>query len=326
MISKCNYQELLDRAKEAKKLSSPCRLCPRRCGVNRTAGETGFCRIGPDLTISRVLPHFGEEPPISGRGGAGTVFFANCNMSCVYCQNHQISQDGLGSLMACEELAAQMLGLQSHGCATLEPVSPTHQLPAFLEALAQAVKRGLDLPIVYNTNGFECQETLALLEGIVDVYLPDLKYAHSQHAERYSCAPGYVEFARSAIMSMHRQVGDLVVTTEGLASRGLIVRHLVLPGDISGTKETLRWIKDKLSTSVTLSIMSQYVPMYKATAFGELNRKIIQEEYDRALDLAWDMGFENVFIQDMQSTELGTPDFTKEDPFDWDEKNAVHHN
>jgi len=317
MAAKLNAGEILERAKAARKLSTPCRLCPRSCGVNRIAGEKGYCMAGPAPVIARCLPHFGEEPPISGDGGPGTIFFSRCTMRCVYCQNYQISQGQLGSILTPEVLADQMLSLQIQGCANVEPVSSSHQLPAFLEALALAVGRGLDLPVVYNTNGFESAEVLDLLNGVVNVYLPDLKYSSALAATKYSEAPEYVEFARSAILKMHDHVGNLVVDMQGRAFQGLIVRHLVLPGDISGTEETLRWVRDNLPSTVTLSLMSQYLPMHKAKNFPELNRKITPDEYDRVLDSAWGLGFENVFIQDMQSPEYGTPDFGRDNPFDW---------
>ncbi|MGO9566978.1 MAG: radical SAM protein, partial [Desulfomonilaceae bacterium] len=177
-----NHDEILLRAKEAEKLSSPCRLCPRSCGVDRASGESGYCGAGPEPSIAAILPHFGEEPPLTGRGGAGTIFFSRCNLRCVYCQNHQISQGELGSVLSADELALEILRLQKSGCSTIEPVSPTHHLPGLLNALAHATEQGLDLPLVYNTNGYESIQTLELLDGIVDVYLPDLKYASAQEA------------------------------------------------------------------------------------------------------------------------------------------------
>jgi len=269
--------------------------------------------------VAAVLPHFGEEPPLTTTGGAGTVFFTRCNLRCVYCQNHQISQGSLGRAITPDELSMRMLDLKDRGCSNIEPVSPTHHLPGLLEALSLAMERGLDLPLVYNTNGYEASETLDLLDGIVDVYLPDLKYAADRYASQYSDAEGYVETARRAVLTMHGQVGNLVVDLNGRAIRGLILRHLILPANVSGTDETLVWIRKNLPRSVTISLMAQYGPLYKGPQFPPLDRKITLAEYDRVVDLAWDMGLENVFVQDLDSHELGVPDFGKTVPFDWDE-------
>ena len=197
------YDEILLRAKEAEKLSSPCRLCPRACGIDRTKGERGYCRAGPEPSVAVALPHFGEEPPLTGSGGAGTIFFGHCNLRCLYCQNHQISQGDLGRILSPDELALEILRLQKIGCSTIEPVSPTHHLPGLLKALAIAARTGVcDLPVIYNTNGYESVHTLELLDGIVDIYLPDLKYASNDEALKCSDATDYVE-ARAAIIKMH---------------------------------------------------------------------------------------------------------------------------
>lgn len=313
-----NSKEIRERAAEARKLSSPCSLCPRSCGVDRTAGERGYCGTGPLPSVAAVLPHFGEEPPLTTGGGAGTIFFTRCNMRCVYCQNHQISQGREGATFGSAELSAKILDLQQKGCSNIEPVSPTHHLPGFLDALALSVERGLVLPVVYNTNGYESQDTLDLLAGIVDVYLPDLKYASDAHSAKYSDANDYVETARSAILKMHAQVGNLVVDVNGRAVRGLIVRHLILPGDVSGSLETLAWIGKNLPRSVTISLMAQYSPLHRSPQFEPLDRKITVGEYDRIVDTAWDMGLENVFVQDFEAQETGIPDFNKNVPFTWD--------
>jgi len=268
-------------------------------------------------TVAAVLAHFGEEPPLSAVGGAGTIFLSGCNLRCVYCQNHQISQAAVGSTMRPVGLAARMLEIQRKGCSNVEPVSPGHHLPGLLEALAIAVEHGLELPIVYNSNGYESLEALDLLDGIVDVYLPDLKYADPSIAARYSDAPDYVKQAREAILKMHSQVGNLVTDLRGRAVRGIIIRHLVLPGGLSGTAETLVWIRDNLPRTVTLSLMAQYSPLHRSGDFPPLDRRLMPEEYEEAVDLAWDMGFENVFVQDIESREVGIPDFALESPFDW---------
>jgi putative pyruvate formate lyase activating enzyme len=312
------HDEILLRAKEAEKLSSPCRLCPRACGIDRTAGERGYCGAGPEPTVAAVLPHFGEEPPLSGPGGAGTIFFRRCNLRCLYCQNHQISQGNLGRALSPEELALEILRLQKSGCSTIEPVSPTHHLPGLLKALAIAAEQGLNLPVVYNTNGYESVETLELLDGIVDIYLPDLKYASNDEARKYSDATDYVEKARAAILKMHSQVGNLVVDVQGRGVRGMILRHLILPGGLSGALQTLVWVRDNLPISVTLSLMAQYTPLHRGKEFPPLDRTITGKEYDRVVDTAWELGFENVFIQEMESRESGIPDFGLSDPFRWE--------
>lgn len=310
--------EIHERAAAARALSAPCRLCPRSCGVDRIADERGYCGAGPVPETASVLPHFGEEPPLCGEGGAGTIFFSRCNLRCVYCQNHQISQGGMGETIGPAELAEKMLELQRLGCSTVEPVSPSHHLPGFLDALAIATGKGLNLPIVYNTNGYERTETLELLDGIVDVYLPDLKYANAKSARELSEAPDYVDAARRAILQMFSQVGNLVVDTQGRAVRGLIVRHLILPNDAAGTDETLTWIADNLPITVTISLMSQFSPLHRSPHYPSVNRMLSADEYERAVDRAWDLGLENVFVQEMESTDVGVPDFTKTDPFDWD--------
>ena len=310
-------KEIMERAREARKLFTSCRLCPRECGVNRTAGETGYCGAGPDPVVATALPHFGEEPPLSGEGGAGTIFFSNCNLRCVYCQNHQISQGGIGSRVDSIRLAQMILRLQDEGCSNIEPVSPSHHLPGLLEALAVASDQGLRLPVVYNTNGYESSETIDLLDGIVDVYLPDLKYGGNREARRYSDVPNYVETAREAILKMHDQVGNLVVDMKGRSTRGMIVRHLVLPQDASGTGDTLMWVRDSLPRTITLSLMAQFSPLHKSHGFPPLDRKLSVYEYDHAVDMAWELGFENVFVQDPESRGEGIPDFQLDKPFNW---------
>ncbi len=309
--------EIFERAREAAKISAPCRLCPRSCGVDRISGEIGFCSAGSQPVVASILPHFGEEPPLTGTGGAGTIFFSGCNMRCVYCQTHQISQGGTGHPISPGRLSEKILDLQRLGCCTLEPVSPSHHLPGFLVAVAKATAKGMTLPIVYNTNGHESRETLELLDGIVDVYLPDLKYASTAHAARYSATADYVEIARAAILKMHSQVGNLMVDVEGRATRGIIIRHLVLPNDLAGSWETLIWLGENLPSNITLSIMAQYTPLHKGPDFPLLNRVVTTEEYEEVIDYAWSLGFENVFIQQMDSQEIGVPDFSLDRPFNW---------
>lgn len=309
--------EIAVRAGEARRVASSCSLCPRKCGVDRTAGERGYCGAGPEPAIAASVAHFGEEPPLTGQGGAGTIFFAQCNLRCVYCQNHQISQGRAGRPLSPEALAQEILRLQAEGCSTIEPVSPSHHLPGLLAALAQAAEQGLARPVVYNTNAYEAPETLDLLDGIVDVYLPDLKYASDQVALKFSDVGDYVSVAREAIVRMHRQVGNLVVDLSGTAVTGMILRHLVLPGDLAGTRDTLLWVRDHLPSTITLSLMAQYSPLHRAERFPELNRKLTADEYDRAVDLAWELGFENVFVQDLSSQDAGIPNFQADSPFRW---------
>ncbi|MEW6138209.1 MAG: radical SAM protein [Thermodesulfobacteriota bacterium] len=284
----------------------------------RSSGEAGYCGANSDPAVAAILAHLGEEPPLCTGKGAGTIFFSRCNLRCVYCQNHQISQGPIGRSISPETLADCILDLQHQGCSTIEPVSPSHHLPGFLEALAIAVDRGMHLPVVYNSNGYESLDTLALLEGVVDVYLPDMKYADDRMARAYSEVDEYVRVSSSAIRAMHAQVGNLVVDTEGRGVRGLILRHLVLPENVAGTDRVLRWIAENLPKTVTLSLMAQYAPLHKAHEFPPLHRRITSDEYDRAVDLAWEMGFENAFVQDLESPDLGVPDFSRQDPFVWE--------
>jgi putative pyruvate formate lyase activating enzyme len=318
MSPRLSSLEIFERAEKACDIGSSCGLCPRQCRVDRTAGETGYCAAGPQPSIAAAAPHFGEEPPLTGSGGAGALFFTRCNLRCVYCQNFQISQGPCGEPVDPEELCEKMLAIDGLGCSNLELVSPTHHLPGILEALASAVGKGLSIPVVYNSNGYESPETLELLDGIVDIYLPDLKYASNEHAARLSDSADYVQTARSAIVRMHNQVGNLVLDLQGRAVKGLILRHLVLPGDLSGTRETLFWAHDHLPLTVTISLMAQYSPIHRSAAFPPLDRGIVSEEYDRAVDLAWELGFENVFIQDLESRTVGIPDFHRSNPFEWD--------
>lgn len=318
MSPQLNYEEILERAAAARRLSAPCRLCPRVCQVDRQAGEHGYCGADALPTVAAVTPHFGEEPPLTGSGGAGTIFFTHCNMACVYCQNFQISQQGMGVAMAPADLAEKMLDLQRDECSNVEAVSPSPHLPGLLEAVALAVEKGLRVPLVYNTNGYETAETLELLDGLVDVYVPDLKYSSATAATAYSDAADYVAVSRAAVLQMHDQVGNLVVDMFGVAVRGLIIRHLVLPENLSGSEETLIWIRDNLPRTVTISLMAQYAPLHRSVEFPPLDRRLFQQEYDQVVDMAWDMGFDNVFVQDMDSPLSGIPDFSEDQPFNWE--------
>src|SRR5208283_1310224 len=272
MISDTALQTRID---AAYKLLERCRACPRACGANRLTNEkTGFCRSGLNPIISSVNAHHGEEPPLSGIKGSGTIFFANCNLRCVYCQNYPISQMGNGVEKTPEELAGQMLLLQEQGCHNLNLVTPSHFMPQILKSLDMASQRGFDLPIVYNTNGYESLEALRLLDGIVDIYLPDMRYSNNGFSMKYSGAPHYSEVNRAAVKEMHRQVGNLVVDESGFGKRGLIIRHLILPKGLSGTEVIMKFIAEEISKDVYISLMSQYFPAYKAKCYKELSRRI----------------------------------------------------
>ncbi|MBC7319369.1 radical SAM protein [bacterium] len=274
-----------------------CRLCPRECGANRLKGEKGICGVDVRLWVSSYGPHYGEEPPLSGNSGSGTIFFTYCNLKCVYCQNYTISQLGDGDIVSEEDLANMMLYLQRLGCHNINLVTPTHFVPQILSALVMAVEKGLSIPIVYNTSGYEKLETLKLLDGIVDIYLPDMRYSSSVYAVKYSSAPRYPDVNRLAVREMFRQVGNLVLDERGIAKKGLIIRHLVMPEDISGTESVLKFIAEEISKDTYISLMAQYRPEYKAQDFPPLNRRITREEYKRAIEIAKNLGLRNVWTQ-----------------------------
>jgi putative pyruvate formate lyase activating enzyme len=292
--------ELQNRIEAAYQLLESCRVCPRECGVNRLKDEkSGFCRSGLNPVISSGSPHHGEEPPLSGTKGSGTIFFANCNLKCTYCQNYPISQLGNGAERTVGELACQMVWLQEQGCHNLNLVTPTHFMPQILRALGIARERGFSLPIVYNTSGYESVEALRLLDGIVDIYLPDMRYADDTVGLKYSGAPHYAGINRSGIKEMYRQVGNLVLDANGVAQRGLIIRHLVLPGGISGTEGVMKFLAEEVSKDVHISLMSQYFPAYKANENKDINRRISEKEYDEAYDIKMKYGLENGWVQEL---------------------------
>ncbi|MFZ8859509.1 MAG: radical SAM protein, partial [Thermocrinis sp.] len=267
-----------ERIERALSLLESCEVCPHRCGVNRLKGELGFCKTGKNAIVDSYFPHRGEEKPIRGYKGSGTVFFSYCNMRCVYCQNYQISQLGEGKEVSPEELAEIFLELQAMGCHNLNLVTPSHVVPQILSALYLAVKKGFRLPIVYNTSSFDSLESLRLLEGIVDIYLADLKYADREIARRYSKVKNYPEVAMAAIREMYRQVGDLILDEKGIAVRGLLVRHLVLPNGLAGTEKVAEFL-GSLSKNTAVNVMDQYYPSYMAWKYPELSRRITQREY-----------------------------------------------
>ena len=284
--------ELRDRVEELKSKLAECDLCPRECRVNRLAGEKGKCNSEDSLLVGSSTPHYGEERPLVGRSGSGTIFLANCNMKCVYCQNYELSQHGQGSETTPAEAAELMLELQSRGCNNVNWVSPTHFVPQLLESLAIAIERGLEVPIVYNTGGYDKPETLKFLEGVVDIYMPDMKYSRNEAGRRYSGVPDYWEVNKQAVKEMHRQVGDLEVDGSGVARRGLLIRHLVLPETVAGTEEVLEFIGDEISRNSYVNVMDQYRPCWDAYKFEELERPITGEEYRRAVDTARQLGLD----------------------------------
>jgi putative pyruvate formate lyase activating enzyme len=296
------YLELTDKEfdekiEKAYELLRSCELCPRRCKVNRLAGERGYCQSTAELKVSSYSPHFGEEEELVGRYGSGTIFFTNCNLKCVYCQNYDISHLGKGRKITEEELAQQMLYLQEIGCHNINLVTPTHYSPNIIKAIKIAKSLGLKLPIVYNCSGYELVETLRLMEGIVDIYMPDAKYTSSEPAKKYSNAADYLQINKQALLEMHRQVGELKTDENGIAQRGLIIRHLVLPYDLAGTEALVKFIAKNLSLNTYINIMSQYRPMYRAYDFPMLSRSITYEEYKKAVDLAKQAGLTNIHIQ-----------------------------
>jgi len=300
MISAISETELQKRVEAAYKLLESCRVCPRECGVNRLKNDKiGFCRSGLNPVISSVSPHHGEEPPLSGTKGSGTIFLTNCNLRCAYCQNYPISQLGNGTERTPGELACQMIWLQEQGCHNLNLVTPTHFMPQILKAFSIARERGFTLPIVYNTNGYESLEALRLLDGIVDIYLPDMRYSVDAVARTYSVAPHYPEINRVAVKEMFRQVGNLVLDEDGIAKRGLIVRHLVLPNGLSGTEGVMKFLAEEISKDVYISLMSQYFPAYKTHELNELSRRITPDEYEEAYQIMQKYGLENGWIQNI---------------------------
>ena len=268
---------------------NPCILCPRKCKVERSKGEIGFCGIGEMPVVSSVGPHFGEESVLVGYGGSGTIFFAGCNLGCIFCQNFDISHHRHGSQITIEKLAQSMLDLQSYGCSNINFVTPTHVIPAITAALELAQSKGLTLPTVYNTGGYDLVETLKMLDGFIDIYMPDMKYSDSAVAQELSSAADYPQVNRAAVKEMHRQVGDLRLE-KGLATRGLLVRHLVLPENQAGSFEIIDFLAEEISTSTTINVMDQYRPCYKANSHPKINRRPTLEEIQSARRYAIEKG------------------------------------
>ena len=292
-----------------------CDICPRHCGINRLTGEMGFCRTGRLASVSSFCAHRGEEPAISSARGSGTIFFANCNLRCVYCQNYQISQNyghQPENEVTPHVLARQMLYLQDElNCHNINLVSPSHVVPQIVESLVEAAHLGLHIPLIYNTSSYDGMASLQALDGIMDVYLADLRYADNTPALKYSQAPDYAVRAREAITEMYRQVGDLVLDSDGSARKGLIVRHLILPNGIAGSKESLTWLAEEVSSTVTVSIMAQYYPAYLASGIPELTRTITRQEYREVVEMVDTLGLENGWIQELASADNYKPDFKR---------------
>ena len=290
--------ELRERVRAAYDRLRRCDLCPHDCGVDRIAGETGFCKAGLKPKVASANIHRGEEPPISGTRGSGTIFLSWCTLRCRFCQNFPISQMGNGEEISTRELAERMLKLQRQGVHNINFVTPGHYLPQILAALLLAIPKGFRLPLVWNSSGYEKAEVLRLLDGIVDIYLPDMKYAEDEPAVRLSSAPGYRDFNRAAVQEMLRQVGQLTLDDQGIAVRGLIIRHLVLPEGATGSRDTLRWIADTLGTETHIALMNQYFPAYLAAETPGIGRKITDDEYREAVDALEEFGLENGWVQE----------------------------
>lgn len=290
-LSESQFKGKIDQAFE---IIRECTLCPRNCKVDRTKGEKGFCRVLDKPFVSSWGPHFGEESPLVGRYGSGTIFFGYCNLGCLYCQNWTISHLGEGEEVSYDELAGIMVHLQNLGCHNINLVTPTHQVPQILKALYRARENGLKIPIVYNSGGYEAVETLRILEGIVDIYMPDFKYADDRIGEKYSKVKGYATHAKAALKEMHRQVGDLVIDKDGIAVRGLLVRHLVLPNGLAGTEEVVKFIAEEISKNTYINIMAQYRPCYSADEYPELNRRVSREEVEKAVEIALQYGLKRI--------------------------------
>ncbi|MFZ5633862.1 MAG: radical SAM protein [Bacillota bacterium] len=291
---KLSRAQLKEKVDQALALLESCRVCPRRCGADRLEDRPGVCRSGRKARISSYGPHFGEESVLVGRHGSGTVFFANCNLNCVFCQNYEISHRGEGDEVTPEQLAKIMLNLQYSGCHNINLVSPTHFVPQILEALIPALEGGLKAPLVYNTGGYDEVELLRILDGVVDVYMPDIKFGDDAAGEKYLGVKDYFTAAKQAVKEMHRQVGDLDVDARGIARRGLLVRHLVLPHDLARSGTVIRFVAEEISKDTCINIMDQYYPAHRAFRYEELSRRITAKEYREVLSLARSLGLHNL--------------------------------
>ena len=270
---------LSQKADQLEARSSPCCLCPHRCGVRRSDGERGKCRLGTETLIASASPHFGEEAPLVGQGGSGTIFFASCNMACVFCQNYEISHFAKGDAVSADQLSGVMLRLQRLGCHNINLVTPTHVVHTIVRALAIAAPAGLHIPLVYNCGGYESVETLRLLDGVIDIYMPDIKYSSNEEALLYSGVQDYWERTTDAVHEMYRQAGDLQIDAHGVVRRGLLIRHLVMPGNLAGTSRVVEFIANEISRDSYVNVMGQYRPCFKASRIPELSRPVTRSEY-----------------------------------------------
>ncbi|WP_061996376.1 radical SAM protein [Clostridium sp. ATCC 25772] len=287
-----------------------CSLCPRNCGVDRTGGEIGFCSASDKIKVSKVSKHFWEEPCISGENGSGTVFFSNCNLKCVFCQNYKISTEGFGKEISIERLSSIFLEQQSRNVNNINLVTPTHYIPQIIEAIKLAKSKGLILPIVYNSNGYEDVNAIKMLNGYIDVYLPDLKYFSDKYAVKYSKAPHYFTVATNVIDEMFAQVGEPVFNENGLIKKGVIIRHLMLPGLLFDSKKIVDYVYKKYNDKVFLSLMNQYTPFYNCSEYEELTKPLNPKHYESLIDYCVDLGYKNAFIQEEGTCkESFIPDF-----------------
>jgi putative pyruvate formate lyase activating enzyme len=313
--------ELARRASMLEERLSACDLCPWKCGINRLKGEKGFCQSGAQPIVASYCAHHGEEPALSGSRGSGTIFFGNCNMQCLYCQNYQISQDSAAQQhneTDCHTLAGHMLYLQNElECHNINLVSPSHFVPQIVKSLLEAVSGGLQIPLVYNTGGYDSLDTIKALDGIIDIYLPDIRYASDETARELSRVPDYIVNNRQVIREMYRQASDLKVDENEVAYRGVIVRHLILPEHLAGSEDSLNWLAREVSPSITVSIMSQYYPCHKAQQKPGLSRAVTYEEYVEVTNLLEDLGLENGWLQEMDAPTNYLPDFSRKgNPFE----------
>jgi putative pyruvate formate lyase activating enzyme len=285
-ISLFEKGELHKRIEILNEFLKECRLCPRECQANRLDGELGYCEAGSELMVSSAFPHFGEEPPLVGFHGSGTIFLTHCNLRCIFCQNYDISHLGRGDRISASGMARAMIRLQETGCHNINFVTPTHFAPQIVASLPEAIKMGLHVPIVYNCSGYESLEVVRLLDGVIDIYMPDAKYMDEKYSKRFSNASDYPEVLRKVLKEMHRQVGDLAINSKGIAERGLLIRHLVMPGGVASSEAVLRFIAEEISVHSYVNIMDQYRPEYRAHEYPEINRWIAHKEYLEAIQMA----------------------------------------
>lgn len=280
--------ELKQRISVLREFLKECRLCPRECRVNRLDGELGVCQAGSELMVSSAFPHFGEEAPLVGHHGSGTIFLTHCSLRCIFCQNYDISHLGNGERITTPDLVRVMVRLQEMGCHNINFVTPTHYIPQIMSSLPEAIEKGLRLPIVYNCSGYESIEVIRLLGGVVDIYMPDAKYLDERHSKRFSNAPDYPEVNKKILKEMHHQVGDLTINSKGIAERGLLIRHLVMPNEVSSSGAVLKFIAEEISVHSYVNIMDQYRPEYRAHEYPEINRRITHKEYLEVIQWAKD--------------------------------------